>query len=105
MASQSRQHQGKHPLKALTIQALPDDRHTRMVRRHLLERVAEKAPQRERILTAQGDLPLAPDALEETNHQHLKVNDGINAGPPAAFLLRISRRTDLPDFLGEAHRL
>ena len=100
---QRRQHQGKHALKAVAPQPLPDDRHAGVFRGGLIKCVTWKAPQRERVRTPGRNLPFALQAFKKPNHQHLEVNHRINARPATTRRIRAGRRTYLPNLSGEIH--
>src|SRR5271157_5386778 len=67
----------------LHIDQPPRARNRRVVRRHLVQPDAHKAPQRQRVRQPPGNPTLAVDALEIADQQRAKVNPRRQRRPPA----------------------
>ena len=63
---------------------LADDREAAVIRRRLLQPVAEESARTQAVVAPRGDRPLAGQVLEEADHEHLEIHHRIDARPSAA---------------------
>jgi hypothetical protein len=73
----------------------------RVIRRRLGQLIAQKVQDRERVRAARRNCPLAADTFEESNHQHLEVDNRIGADTPGT-AIGVIRLADIPDLLVES---
>jgi hypothetical protein len=85
--------------------ALADHAQARVVRSGLREAVAQEATDREAVGAATGDGALAADVLEEPHHEHLQIDDRIDAGTPASGRIGVGWLADAPHLGREVHLL
>lgn len=96
--------QRENLLMNLQPQPLADDRKAGMVGRLLLQRIIEKGPDGQRVGAPRRDGPLAGQVFEETNRDHIQLDDRIDARTARARLI-VGRRTQRPHFFGKPKRL